>query len=130
MSIYQYGFVGFANIVMAQSIVGCYRLVMDRRQELRAALQRSVLAARGHSSPLVRQQAANEPATLTGELGAYVAQIHSAAYKITDQQVTALQGVHSDDEIFEITIAAAVGKATTQLEHALALMQAANKVQP
>ncbi len=103
---------------------------MDRHQNLRATLQRSVLADPGQTSPTLRQQAANEPAALPSELRAYVEQIHSSAYKITDQQVTALQRVHSDNEIFEITIAAAVGKAATQLEHALALMQAAAKVQP
>ncbi len=115
---------------MAQPIVRCYRLVMDRHQALRAALQRSVLADPGQTAPKLRQQAANEPAALPSELRAYVEQIHSAAYEITDQQVTALQSVHSDDEIFEIAIAAAVGKATTQLDHALALMRAAAEAQP
>ena len=103
---------------------------MDRHRALRAKLQRSVLSDVAQTSPTLRQQAADNPTALPTELGAYVAQIHSAADRITDQQVTALQQLHSDDEIFEITIAAAVGKATTQLEHALALMQATNTVQP
>lgn len=130
MAIHQHYFVCCTNVVLAQPIVRCYCLVMDRHQELRAALQRSVLADPGQTAPKLRQQAANDPAALPRELRGYVEQIHNAAYKITDEQVTALQSVHSDDEIFEITIAAAVGKAATQLEHALALMQAANKVQP
>lgn len=103
---------------------------MDRHRKLRAALQRSVLHDAGRTAPSLREQAAYAPATLPGELGAYVAQIHQAAYKITDQQVAVLQNAHSDDEIFEITIAAAVGKAATQLEHALALMRAAAEALP
>lgn len=103
---------------------------MDRHQKLRAALQRSVLHDAGLTTAALRQQAAYEPTTVPGALGVYVGQIHRAAYKITDHQVAVLQGFHRDDEIFEITIAAAVGKAATQLEHALALMQAANRLQP
>ena len=45
---------------------------MDRHHALRAALQRSVLAAPGQTTPKLRQQAANEPAALPIELRAYV----------------------------------------------------------
>ena len=97
---------------------------MDRYRALRTALRTSVLQGPGATPPSVRQAAAHEPASLASDLAAYATQIHQAAYRITDAQVAALSEHHSDDEIFDVTIAAAVGKASLQLEHVLALLDA------
>ncbi len=55
--------------------------------------------------------------------GNYVDKIAQHAYKVTDEDVTALQKGHSDDVLFEVTAAAAVGAALGRLERAMAALQ-------
>lgn len=72
-------------------------------EELRAA----VLENPGHTDPALRQAAfAGTP--LPG-WGNYVELVRTASHRITDADVAALD--HSEDAIFEITVAAAVGAA-------------------
>ena len=56
----------------------------------------------------------------------YVDTVARYAYKVTDGDVQALQragGGHSDDALFEITVAAAVGAALHRLERGLAALR-------
>ncbi|HYX82370.1 MAG TPA: hypothetical protein VE714_08255 [Gemmatimonadales bacterium] len=54
----------------------------------------------------------------------YVDTVARHAYKVTDADVTALQqDGHSDDDIFEITVAAAVGAAMHRLTRGLAALR-------
>ena len=56
----------------------------------------------------------------------YVDTVARYAYKVTDSDVQALQragGGHSDDALFEITVAAAVGAALHRLERGLAALR-------
>ncbi len=46
------------------------------------------------------------------------------AYKVSDADVQRLKGTgHSDDHIFEVTVAAAVGAGVSRLDRALALLK-------
>jgi alkylhydroperoxidase family enzyme len=60
------------------------------------------------------------PAALT----AYVDKVARHAYKVTDDDVAALQRAgNSDDALFEMTVAAAVGAALGRLERGLAAVR-------
>jgi alkylhydroperoxidase family enzyme len=65
------------------------------------------------------------PAALT----AYVDKVARHAYKVTDEDVAALQRAgNSDDALFEMTVAAAVGAALGRLERGLAALRGAPAV--
>ena len=56
--------------------------------------------------------------------GTYVDKVAQHAYKVTDEDVVALQKAgHSDDVLFEVTATAAVGAALGRLERAMAALQ-------
>jgi len=58
------------------------------------------------------------------ELQPYVDTVARHAYKVTDSDVQALQrSGHSDDALFEITVAAAVGAALHRLDRGLAALR-------
>ena len=49
----------------------------------------------------------------------YVAKVHDHAYRVTDEDVAALLAAgYSEDEVFELTAAAAVGAGLARLERA------------
>ena len=53
------------------------------------------------------------------------------AYKITDEDVTAVKAAgYSEDAVFELTVCAALGQATRQLDAALAALAAATEETP
>ena len=56
---------------------------------------------------------------LPEELRAYVAKVHDHAYKVTDDDVTGLLAAgYTEDEVFELTAAAAVGAGLSRLDAA------------
>ena len=58
------------------------------------------------------------------ELMPYVDSIARHAYRVTDAQVRALQAAgQSDDSLFEITVAAAVGAAMLRLNRGMAALR-------
>lgn len=62
--------------------------------------------------------------TLPGPLAAYVDKVARHAYKVTDGDVAELQRAgHSDDALFEITVAAALGAALYRLDKGLAALR-------
>ena len=60
-------------------------------------------------------------------MGDYVRLVEQHAYRVTEDQVTALrtEGM-SDDGVFELTVAAALGAAQRRLEDGLALLDSAS----
>jgi hypothetical protein len=57
------------------------------------------------------------------EFAAYLDKVRNGAYKVTDADVQALKDAgYSDDEIFEQTVAAAVGAGLHRLEQGLACL--------
>lgn len=49
------------------------------------------------------------------------------AWKVTDEDVATARRGHSDDELFELSVCAALGQATRQLEAALAALDEAEE---
>jgi hypothetical protein len=94
-----------------------------RYEDLRRRLVDAALQAPGDTNPELRR-AALERATAPGALGAYVSNVARHAYRITDTDVAQLrQAGHSDDTLFEITVAAAVGAAVYRLDRGLAALR-------
>ena len=59
-------------------------------------------------------------------LARYVATVRQSAYRVTDADITALRALGlSDDAIFELTVAAALGEAERRLAAGLALLDPA-----
>ncbi len=76
----------------------------------RAAFDAGAAVARGeHSSPAA--------AALPPDLEAFVDTVARHAYKVTDRMVAELlAGGHTEDELFEVILAAAVGAGAARLE--------------
>jgi len=95
---------------------------VDRHRAHVDALVKDVLEQPGTVAPELRRAAkGNRAADLPPELVAYVDKVERHAYKVTDEDVAALKEAgYSEDQLFEITIAAAVGAAMRRLEAGLA----------
>jgi hypothetical protein len=87
----------------------------------------------GAVSPTLRQAIMARAQTLIGEppsegvpahLHTYVDKLAKHAYKVTDEDIEALGRTHSTHEIYEITVAAAVGAALGRRELAMTLLRA------
>ena len=68
----------------------------------------------------VEAYAEGRSADIPDDLRAYVDKVAQNAYKITDQDVDALRARYSEDAIFELTLAAALGAARARLDAGLA----------
>lgn len=93
-----------------------------RYAELVAALRGAVLDSDG-AVPSAIRHAAGAGTSLPDPWGAYVAKVRDASYRITDEDVAALKATGcSEEEIFEMTVAAATGAALHRLDIALRAM--------
>lgn len=81
-------------------------------------MARRVLDGPGRLDARYRQAAARrDVAALPEELRAYVAKVHDHAFRIVDGEVEALLAAgYSEDEVFELTVAAAVGAGLDRLD--------------
>ena len=96
-----------------------------KQRELREAVSRHVVETPATASPAVRAAAAANQG-LEGERAAFVAKVTKWAYKVTDEDVAALKAAGaSDDEIYELSVCAAIGESNRQLAGALAALDAA-----
>ena len=83
-------------------------------------LRRAVLGSPGKTSPALREAAASGK-DLPADLAPVIEKIRRHAYKVTDDDIAALRAAgRSDDELFELTCAAAVGVALHRCRRALA----------
>jgi hypothetical protein len=83
------------------------------------ALREAVAA---HAAALSLEQP--DPAPLPANIEPYVHKVACHAYKVLDREVEALQAAgYSVDEVFEITVAAAVGAAYARMEVALSALE-------
>jgi hypothetical protein len=99
---------------------------MSRRASLMATLCRleeTVLRGVAESSVDVREAAARGEGE--GPLGEYAKTVQTAAYRVSEDRVRSLQASHSDDLLFEVTVAAALGAARKRLEVGLTALDAA-----
>jgi hypothetical protein len=60
-----------------------------------------------------------------GALGEYLRKVQAHAYKVTAEELKALQAKHSDDELFDLTLCAAYGATKQRHEAALKALDAA-----
>jgi uncharacterized peroxidase-related enzyme len=93
--------------------------ITGRHARLVADLRQSVLDAPAAMDPATRKAAATDD-SLTEPWNAYAALVRDASYRVSDVDVDRLKTAgHSEDEIFEITVAAAVGAALRSLDAGL-----------
>jgi hypothetical protein len=94
-----------------------------RYDVFRKQLEFAVLNTPG-DSPTALRRAAMQRGTIPASLASYVDKVARYAYKITDADVAALKREgHSDDELFELTVAAAVGAALYRLDRGMAALR-------
>ena len=94
-----------------------------RYEAFRQRLVEAVLSTPG-DTPVEVRRAALEGATAPGSLGPYVSKVARHAYKITDTDVAQLRhSGHSDDTLFEVTVAAALGAALYRLDRGMAALR-------
>jgi hypothetical protein len=86
----------------------------DPHAHLRDAVLDQVLTGPGESDSALRKAAAANSA-LPADLQSLVAKVHAHAYKVTDSDVAQLQRTHSEDELFEIIVSAALGASQKRL---------------
>jgi hypothetical protein len=87
--------------------------VNDRFAVLRDATASALLFGPAATPPQLRQAVANgDPPE---ELSALVRKIRSCAYTVTDADLDALRNRYSQDQLFEIIVAAAFGAARERL---------------
>jgi hypothetical protein len=99
-----------------------------------AALRAAVFGSSGRVEPALRLAVAQAPheaherhdPNIPEPLRAYVENLHRHAYKVTDEDIEALeQAGYSQDQLFEITVSAAVGAGLSRLERGLAALDMA-----
>lgn len=86
----------------------------DRFAVLRDAVVSRVLDGPGATEPVLRKAAA-AASQVRADLEILVRMIHRHAYRVTDEDIAALQGTYNDDELFEVIVSSAVGAALERL---------------
>ena len=85
----------------------------DRFEVFRNATARAVFDTSATTSTELRQAVA--AGTAPAELAALVEKIHSCAYRVTDRDLDVLRSSYTEDQLFEIIVAAAFGAAADRL---------------
>jgi alkylhydroperoxidase family enzyme len=95
----------------------------DRFRILKDATAAALLRGRATTPPELREAVANgQPPP---ELATLVQKIRTRAYTVTDQDIDALRSTYSEDQLFEIIVAAAFGAAQARLSSALRALEEA-----
>jgi len=94
-----------------------------RYDDFRKRLVEAVLNTPGDTPGQLRR-AVLEQGSIPPALASYVDTVKRHAFKVTDADTAALQSAgHSDDALFEITVAAAVGAALHRLDRGMAALR-------
>jgi len=88
----------------------------DKYEVFRSATAQALFETPGKTSRELRQAVAAGSAP--AELVALVEKIHSRAYTITDRDLDVLRSSYTEDQLFEIIVAAAFGAAADRLASA------------
>ena len=105
-------------------MIGEFGLGVRLRQCLQA-LHRRIEAGPGHSTPAQRR-AAIEGGSIEPLLDEYLQRVRECAVNVTNEGIARLRGAgYSEDELFELTIAAALGAASERLGAGLRALKAA-----
>jgi alkylhydroperoxidase family enzyme len=90
---------------------------------LLAATRNAVVDGPGSTDPKLRAQVASgKPPS---DLARLVAKIRDHAYKVTDADLDALRSRYTEDQLFELIVAAALGAAEDRLNAAVAALERA-----
>jgi hypothetical protein len=101
---------------MARSKKAASEGTAGRRAALLTALRRAVLESPGRTEPAVRLAAA-EGSSLPTPVDSYILKVRDQSYRITDRDIDTLTAAGvSEDEIFELTVAAALGAAMLRFD--------------
>src|SRR5262245_40085511 len=99
------------------------RTAMDDRFEIgRRVLEDAVLKSPGHTDPQLRARIA-ERRDVPADLRALLDKIEERAYQVTDADLAALKTSYSEDELFEIVVAASLGSALARLRAGLRALE-------
>lgn len=99
----------------------------DRYAQLMRRLQESVLYGNGQLDPAVREALASV-AVVPEPLASYAEKVRRYAYKVTDEDIQALQAVgYSQDQILEATLSIALGAAQMRLDAGLRALDEAGE---
>jgi hypothetical protein len=98
--------------------------VPDPYAGARDAVLRAVLDGPGETDPSLRYAAA-EGVGVPEELKALIEKIHQHPYKVTDEEIEALQAKYGDDKLFELIVSAAVGASRQRLAAGLRALEEA-----
>ncbi len=99
----------------------------ERHREKLEALRAAVLDGPGLLSPEARRAAASGEGA-PEPFADYVGTIHRNAYRVTDRTVAGLaEAGASDDQVFEISVAAAYGAARARLDAGLRALDSARE---
>jgi hypothetical protein len=94
--------------------------------ELRKALNIRILEGPGTASGPDRRAAYDNSGPVATK--PLIDKVARFAYKVTDEDVAAAKAAGlTEDQIFELSVCAAIGQSTRQLENALAALEAATK---
>jgi hypothetical protein len=96
----------------------------DRFQASRQAIEEAVLRGPGHTDAGLRQRVA-ERRDVPEELRALLDKIERHAYQVTDEDLLALRSRYTDDQRFELVVAAALGSALARLHAGLRALEEA-----
>jgi hypothetical protein len=95
----------------------------NRLQELADATAEAVLHGPGTTAAALRQAVARgEPPE---ELRGLVEKIRLHAYRVTDEDLAELRDRYSEDQLFEVVVAAALGAADVRLRAAMRALEEA-----
>jgi alkylhydroperoxidase family enzyme len=99
----------------------------DAAGTLRKAVVERALTGAGTTTPADRRAAFDNRDVPEAARG-LIDKVTKNAWKVTDEDVAkAKQAGLSDDQVFELSVAAALGQSTRQLDAALALLDAAKE---
>ena len=98
---------------------------MSKYDEFVKRLTAAVLESRGETPPELRRAiAAHRMSDVPAALRSYVEKVSQHAYKVSDDDIAALKRAgYSEDQIFEVTAAAAVGAALARMEKGLSALE-------
>lgn len=97
---------------------------VDRYRELLDALRDAVLAQPGNLDAATLKAAAGVDGQVPDALRAFADKVVQNAYKVTDDDIAGLRKAgYTEDQLFELTIAAAYGAGARRLEIAMDAMR-------
>jgi len=100
---------------------------MTNISQARKAATARILDGDGKSSSQHRHAAFRNQEVPEG-VRALIEKIAKHAYKVTDEDIAAAKAAgFTEDQIFELSVCAAIGQATRQYENAIAALEAATK---